>query len=116
MAEKVTKTNLNDFLSRKPYSVIHFDAGWDGYRFTVTKNIDALIPLLNEEVSFGYVDVDEEQDLAKEIRLLDVPSVAYYQGAKLIATVIGVKQNIEDNIARMKRGEQLDSSKRISRF
>jgi|SRR5207247_717688 len=115
MVDKVTKANLDAFLSRKPYSVIHFDAEWDGYRHTVSKNMGVLQPLMDDQVSFGYVDIDENQDLAMEIRLLNVPCVAYYHGKNLYAIVVGIKQDLADNVAKMKQGEPLDTSNSTSR-
>ena len=81
----------------------------------VQEKIEALQPLLCGEVSFGIADVDEEQDWAKEIQLMNVPCVAYYEGTKLVATVIGIGQDIGNNLDKIKRRESLETSNNNSR-
>jgi len=115
MAEKITSATLNEFLSRKPFSIIHFDADWDGYKNAVFKKIDILQSIFNEDVSFGFVDCDKDQELAKTTQILNVPCIAYYRGANLVATVIGMMQDISGNIEKIKRGEIPESSNMISR-
>ena len=45
--------------------------------------------------------------LAKSIRLVNVPSVAYYKHGKLIAVLIGEKQDVRSRLERILRGESI---------
>src|SRR5688572_15693130 len=106
---------IPEFLRRRPFSVVHIDADWDGYRRHVAEKIRAIEPQFEETVSFGYVDSDIEQEYVTQIGIRNVPSVAYYRGAELFGLVIGTGQNIAANIERMMRGEPLDETNVISR-
>lgn len=113
--EQFSKSALLDFLARRPYSVVHVDAAWDGYRSAVAARIRGIESQFEERVSFGYADCDAEQEYCAEIGIINVPSVAYYSGTKLFGIVIGIRQDIAENIERMTRGEPLDQSNVLSR-
>jgi len=113
--QRVSKPGLSEFLARRPFSVVHFDADWDGYRKAVADKICNIEPQFEQSVSFGYIDCDAEQEYAREIGILNVPSVGYYSGTKLLGVVIGMQQDIAGNIERMKRGELLDQTNVLSR-
>src|SRR3954471_19618936 len=105
--ERLSKSSLPEFLSRRPFSVVHIDADWDGYRKAVSDKIRDLAPRFESSVSFGYADCDVEQEYAREIGIRNVPSVAYYRGPNLTGVVIGIQQNVADNIVRVMSGEIL---------
>ena len=107
MIEEVTQANLADFLHRKPYSVIHIDANWDGHLEQIVEKIHALEPGFEQDVSFGYIDADTEQNYAREVGVLNLPSVAYYRGDHLVGLIIGLKQDIAQNIRRVRFGGSL---------
>lgn len=113
--DHLSKSTLSDFLTRRPFSVVHVDAAWDGYRSAVAIKIRGIELRFEPRVSFGYVDCDLEQDYCAEIRIVNVPSVVYYSGTRLFGLVIGVRQDIAENIERMTRGEPLDQSNVLSR-
>jgi thiol-disulfide isomerase/thioredoxin len=112
--KSLNESELAEFLTSRPYSVLHFDACWDGYRKSVNDQIEKVKQQF-EDVSFGYVDCDEQQNLAQSIGLRNVPCVAYYNGTELLAAVIGIKQDIAENIRLIKRGEKPDGSNTLSR-
>jgi len=106
--ESLSRSALAEFLGRRPFSVVHVDAEWDGvYRKAMADRIRAIESQFAESVSFGYADCDAEQCyFAREIGLLNVPSVAYYTGTRLCGVVIGVR-DVAGNIERLMRGEPL---------
>ena len=113
--ERLSKSAIAAFLGRQPFSVIHVDADWDGYRKAVADRIRVIERQFEQTVSFGYVDCDADQEYAKEIGILNVPSVAYYSGARLCGVVIGMQQDVASNIERLMRGEPLDQTNVLSR-
>lgn len=113
--EQLSKASFPEFLSRRPFSIVHVDATWDGHRAVISEKLRALEPQFEKDVSFGYVDCDVEAEYAREIDILNVPSIAYYQGAGLVGVVIGVQQDVAGNIERMKCGQPLDKSNTLSR-
>jgi hypothetical protein len=101
---KLTESQLKLLLLNKPYSVIHIDADWDNYRFKVEKQIESIKAQFEAEVNFGYIDCDQEQNYAKSVGLLNTPSIAYYHKEELVSVIIGVNQDIKQNIEDLKNG------------
>jgi hypothetical protein len=90
--QRLAKSAIVEFLAQRPFSVVHIDGDWD-----------------------GYVDCDVEQEYAREIGIVNVPSVAYYSGTRLCVVVIGMQQDVARNIQRLMRGEPLDHTNKLSR-
>jgi len=111
----VSRSSLSDFLSRRPFSIVHVDADWDGYRKAIGEKICDIESQFEQSVSFGYLDCDAEQALAGEIGIINVPSIAYYRGAELCGVVIGIQQDVARNIERIMRGQPLDVTNRLSK-
>ncbi len=112
---RISKSSLSEFLARRPFSIVHVDANWNGYRKILSDKIQRVEPQFEQTVSFGYIDCDDEQEYAKEVGIRNVPSVAYYNGSKLFGVAIGVRQDIVGNIERLMRGELLDQTNILSR-
>jgi thioredoxin-like negative regulator of GroEL len=111
----ISKSSLPEFLSRRPLSVVHLDANWDGYRKAMDDKIQGIASDFEDSVSFGYLDCDDEKEYAREIGILNVPSVAYYRGTELVGIVVGIRQDITENIRRLMHREQLDQTNKLSR-
>jgi len=103
-------STLAQFLAYRPFSIVHVDAPWDSYREAMAEKIHGIIPQFESSVTFGYLDCDADKEYARDIGIRNVPSVAYYSGAKLVGVVIGLQQDIASNIERIMRGEALDNS------
>jgi thioredoxin-like negative regulator of GroEL len=95
---KVTTEELNEILKRNKFCIVHVDANWDNYRFQVKELIGSAGKNYSDKVFFAYVDCDEEKAYAKEIGLMNIPSIAYYSGTELKSLIIGAHQNMERNI------------------
>src|SRR5262245_18155311 len=112
--ERLSKSSLLQFLARRPFSVVHIDADWDGNRKAVSEKIRSIEPQLEQSVSFGYIDCDSDQDFARDTGVRNVPSIAYYSGTKLLGLAIGTSQDIAGNIKRLMRGEFFDQTNVLS--
>ena len=94
---------------------VHADGDWDAGREIVAAAIrEALAGF--PDVGFGYVDVDEEPELAQRLGIVNVPTVLYYRDGELVGAVIGQGQDVAGNIASVLSGELLDVSNKASRF
>ncbi|QDT35383.1 thioredoxin domain-containing protein [Thalassoglobus polymorphus] len=111
---KVDPAKLDQFLRTRPYSVIHLDASWNDQRIPVQERINSLIRKI-DDTSFGYIDIDVHQDHAKAIPVMNVPTCCYYRGPELVATVIGMQQDIESNLQLVRDGGTPDTSNLLSR-
>ena len=110
----IDPADLPNFLVERSFSVIHLDATWNGQRFAVQQRIDTLVKSI-DDTSFGYIDVDEHQEHARTVGILNVPSCCYYRGLKLVATVIGMRQDVEENLRIIREGGTPDTSNILSR-
>ena len=100
------------FLKKRPYSVIHLDASWDENRHIVSERMQSLATAGNEDVSFGYIDIDHDQEHAKTIGILNLPACSYYRGEQLLGTIIGMNQDIAANLAAIRAGDGPNNSNR----
>lgn len=97
----VTIEDFDSFLAEKTVAVIHFDAEWNlKHRRTTRREMKRAATLLGDLVSVAEVDIDDQPDLAKEIPIVNIPTVTYFQAGKLVAALVGANQNV---VARAKR-------------
>jgi thioredoxin-like negative regulator of GroEL len=111
---RISKSSLSAFLSRHPFSIVHIDANWDGYRKTLEDKICGVESQYEQSVSFGYVDCDEEQAYAADIGIINVPSIAYYRGIELVGVVVGIQQDVAGNIEKLIHRQPLDLTNKLS--
>jgi hypothetical protein len=116
MSKKLTRVDLDAFLLQTPFTVIHLDAEWDGYRFAVATQIAKIESEFTGVASFGYMDVDDEQDYVREIDLRNTPACLYFKGKDLVAIVIGIGQDISANIQLIQNGGVPDCSNWMNSF
>jgi hypothetical protein len=105
--------DLPTILDASEMAVIHLDADWDGCRFAMAHRMEELIDS-HPDVFFGYVDIHRDPDHARAIHLLNVPACSYYRRRTLVATVIGIQQDISSNLAILRSGGTLETTNRIS--
>lgn len=106
---------VEELLNRSPFSVVHFDAKWDAQRVPVQERIRLLTEKISD-TSFGYVDVDDHPAYARKSGISNVPACSCFRGTELVATVIGIQQDIEQNLHIVRNGGIPDTSNRISRM
>ena len=85
----VTKANFEEVVlkSQKPV-LVDFWAVWCGPCMMQGPVVDALA----EEVStvkFAKVNVDEEMELAQQVRVMNIPTLLLFEGGKVAKTQIG---------------------------
>ena len=108
MIRQLTRANYESFVRQKRAAAVHFDAEWDvGHRTIIHLKMIEAAEVLAEHVNFGEVDCDREVELAKSIRVLNVPTVAYYVDGNLAGVLVGARQNILGRLERLLRGEQI---------
>jgi thioredoxin 1 len=99
---------FESFIAAKSAAAVHFDAEWNTTRAVTRRQMREAEESLSEQVNFGEVDCDANPELAKSIRLLNIPSVAYYKDGKLIAVIIGAQQNVRARLERLLRRESME--------
>jgi hypothetical protein len=104
---------LDTFLMQRPHSVIHLDAKWDAYGYLLQRRIQEIAVAHGESASFGFIDVDDNQEQARSLQVGNVPACAYYRGREHVTTITGLNQDIETNLFILMRGDKPDGSARI---
>ena len=108
MVRQLTSEEYEAFVRQKRAAAIHFDAEWDvGYRPITRCKMREAMDALATQANFGEVDCDRHADLARSIRILNVPAVAYYSHGSLAAVLIGVRQNVRERVERLLRGQPI---------
>jgi hypothetical protein len=108
MVQKLNRDNYEDFVRQKRAAAVHFDADWDvGHRPNVRRRMSEASDLLGKEVNFGEVDWDREVDLVKSLRVITVPTVAYYLDGNLVSVLPGARQNIVGRLERLLLGHKI---------
>jgi hypothetical protein len=113
LIQTLSPEQIESFIGSLPYTVIHLDGTWDGCRQILEKTM-LKVAAETQETGFGYIDVDECQDHARAIGLTNVPACCYYWGRELVATVIGMRQDIAANLELIRVGKVPDMSNRMS--
>ncbi|MES2469631.1 MAG: thioredoxin domain-containing protein [Verrucomicrobiota bacterium] len=116
MPEYPTSLNaetLDAFLTQRPHSVIHLDAKWDAYGYMLQRRIQEIAGAHRESTSFGFIDVDDNQEQARSLKVGNVPACAYFRGCEHVTTITGLNQDIETNLFILMRGDKPDGSARI---
>jgi thioredoxin 1 len=96
--------NLSDleaysqFVHSCPAVVIHFWAEWNASDRLIMDKWKELESTYSEKICFGAVDVDNEQmvSLFKELKIANVPTLAYYKNGELVEMIIGLRQPIKE--------------------
>src|SRR5262245_13250746 len=98
---KFTAEETQYVIESSEIAIVHFDAAWDGYRLTIARKINEILADPPADVAFAYVDVDEQVEFALSVKVINVPTVAYFRRGKLVGSVIGQGQDISRNIERI---------------
>ena len=85
-------------------TLIDFHADWCGPCKTQDPIIEELEADLGEEVTFEYVDVDEEPDVANEYQVRSIPTIIVRNEDEIVERYVGVTQRetLENAIERAK--------------
>ncbi|MCX5658396.1 MAG: thioredoxin family protein [Planctomycetota bacterium] len=104
----ITAAEYESFLAERCFAAIHFDAEWDvGHRPPTRLKMLEAEHALGHLANFAEMDVDKNGALAKSIRIMNVPVVAYYRDATLVAALIGAGQDVRTRMERLMRGESI---------
>jgi len=92
---RVSDDEYESFLQETEYAVILFDAPWDvGPGALIRPRFEKAARAFHGRVNFGEVDCDGAARAARSLGLANVPTVAYYKGGRLLAALVGARQNV----------------------
>ncbi|AEF17486.1 MULTISPECIES: thioredoxin [Thermoanaerobacterium] len=104
MAEvKITKDNFQEEVVNSNIPVlVDFWAEWCGPCRMVSPIIEELAEDYEGKVKVGKINVDEENELAMQFRIMSIPTIGLFKGGKMVDKIIGArpKSDFEDFINR----------------
>ena len=108
MAVRVDQDNYRRFLASHEFCVLHCDAEWGVGARPIARDVIASAEReFGNRVGFGEIDVDQCVEISRELRISNVPTIAYYRAGLLVAALVGANQNVSERIRHVTRGEPI---------
>ena len=75
--------------------LVDFWASWCGPCRMLSPIVDQLAEELGGKVKVGKVNVDDEQALAEQFRIMTIPTLMLFKGGQQVAASVGVKSKAD---------------------
>lgn len=100
---EITTDNFNEIINGGKPVVVDFWATWCGPCRMVAPIIEELATEFEGQVVVGKVDVEEQDDLAAQFGIRNIPTVLFIKDGKVVDKIVGatVKSAYEDKIKAM---------------
>ena len=100
---EITSQNFNELIAQGKPVVVDFWATWCGPCRMVAPIIEELATEYEGRVVVGKVDVEEEDDLAAQFGIRNIPTVLFIKDGQVVDKIVGatVKANYEEKIKAM---------------
>ena len=103
MEEKIielTNDNFDNFLKEKEFVIVDFWAPWCMPCRMVSPIIENLSKKYEGKVSFGKLNVDQQQDIAVKFGIMSIPTIIIFQNGKEVDRIIGAmpEEMLEERI------------------
>lgn len=84
--------------------LVDFWATWCGPCKMFAPVVEEIAGENHPDLKVGKIDVDQEQDLAAQFKVMSIPTLVLFKGGKAVTTSVGVKSKKEvmDLIERIK--------------
>ncbi|XP_031566186.1 thioredoxin-like [Actinia tenebrosa] len=95
MREIKNRSDFDGFLKQQEHGrliVIEFFADWCGPCRQIASQFKKIVEEFCD-VTFAKVDVDENEDIAEDEKILAMPTFVLYKNGKMVETVVGANDN-----------------------
>lgn len=103
MEVTITSENLSSLKSGDLPLVVDFWATWCGPCRMVAPIISELAAVYDGKVVIGKCDVEENEDLASEFGIRNIPTILFFKGGEVVNKLVGAqpKAKIEETIKQL---------------
>ncbi|MBQ3781798.1 MAG: thioredoxin [Bacteroidaceae bacterium] len=100
---EITTDNFNEIINGGKPVVVDFWATWCGPCRMVTPIIEELATEFEGQVVVGKVDVEDQDDLAAQFGIRNIPTVLFIKDGQVVDKIVGatVKANYVEKIKAM---------------
>ena len=88
MVKKISGNEFKDSV-KSGYSVVDFSATWCGPCQMLAPVLEEVSKYMKDKVNFFAVDVDQAQDVCRELGIMSVPSIFIFKDGSKVAQTVG---------------------------
>ena len=89
---RLTKNNFKDEVLNSDIPVlVDFWATWCGPCRMVAPIVEEIADEYDGRIKVGKVNVDEEEELARQFRVMSIPTLILFKGGKAVTSAVGAR-------------------------
>jgi len=83
--------NFTEFITKYPVSIVDFWASWCAPCREMAPRLRRLSKIYRGEIAFGKLDIQNNQDIVKQYKIMGIPHLVFFKNGKKISSITGVK-------------------------
>jgi len=83
--------NITEFITKYPLSIVDFWASWCAPCRIMAPRLRRLSKIYKGKIAFGKLDIQNNQNIAKQYKIMGIPHLVFFKNGKKISSITGVK-------------------------